>query len=206
MNTHDPDMRKDARGGKGDRPISRRSLLTGGLAAAAALMASGDLAATWSRLAAGERPRGISEACYAFIDAFCETFIPDTDTPGARSAGVPQFIALLVSSAAAEAAAEFEANVALVCRDLDERGGAPFAQLAPERREAVLAALDQDAITRTDEKPYYASYISLRVLTVLGYYTSRDGATRELRYELVPGRHEADIPLGPEDRAFSNGI
>jgi hypothetical protein len=70
----------------------------------------------------------------------------------------------------------------------------------------VLTAFDHDAITRTDEEPYYASYISLRVLTVLGYYTSRDGATRELRYELVPGRHEADIPIGPEERAFSNGI
>ncbi|WP_170937342.1 MULTISPECIES: gluconate 2-dehydrogenase subunit 3 family protein [Rhodomicrobium] len=201
---HDPSMRKTVSGRRRPPPISRRSMLAGGLAAGAALMTSGDAALTWSRVAAGERAEGLSDACCAFIDIFCETLIPDTDTPGARSANVPKFLSLFVASAPGDSVAAFEANVALICADLEKRAGAPFQQLAPKDREAVLAAFDADAIDKTAEQPYYASYVSLRVLTVLGYYTSHEGGAEELRYELVPGRHEADIPLDPAYRAFSN--
>jgi hypothetical protein len=201
-------IRMDAPDPREAHAISRRSLLAGSLAVSAtSLMAANDPAAIWSRLAAGERATGFSEFSRAFIDAFCDSFIPDTDTPGAKSAGVPQFIELLVTSTPhASAAAEFEANIALIGRDLEERGHAPFGQLAPHDREAVLAPFDHAAITATSEKPYYGTYLSLRVLTVLGYYTSREGASEELRYELVPGRFDADIPMDPADRAFSNNV
>ena len=205
MDMDDRNMRIDASGPREAHAISRRSLLAGSLAAGAGLMASGDPAAIWSRLAAGERATGFSEVSRAFVDAFCDSFIPDTDTPGAKSAGVPQFIELLITSTPyASAVAEFEANIALIGRDLEERGGAPFSQLPPHEREAILAPFDHAAITATSEKPYYGTYLSLRVLTVLGYYTSREGASEELRYELVPGRFDADIPMDPTDRAFSN--
>ncbi len=206
MDMDDLSMRVDAPGPRRPHAISRRSLLAGSLAAGAGLMASGDPAVIWSRLAAGERPMGFSEPCRAFVDAFCDSFIPDTDTLGAKSAGVPRFIELLVTSTShASAIAEFEANIALISDDLEQRGHAPFTQLPAEQREAVLAPFDHAAITATSEKPYYGTYVSLRVLTVLGYYTSREGASRELRYDLVPGRYDADIPMGPADRAFSNG-
>jgi gluconate 2-dehydrogenase gamma chain len=197
--------RIDAPGLRGPYAISRRSLLAGSLAAGASLLASGAPAVIWSRLAAGERTTGFSEVTRAFVDAFCDTFIPDTDTPGAKSAGVPQFIELLITSTPhALAVTEFEANIVLISRDLEERGRAPFVRLAPPQRETILAPFDHAAITATSERPYYGTYVSLRVLTVLGYYTSSEGASEELRYEPVPGRYDADIPMDPAARAFSN--
>ncbi len=206
MDMDDLRTQMDAPGSRRPDAISRRSLLAGSLAAGAGLLVPSDPAVIWSRLAAGERPMGFSEACRAFVDAFCDSFIPDTDTLGAKSAGVPRFIELLVTSTPhASAIAEFEANIALISHDLEQRSHAPFTQLPAQQREAVLAPFDQAAITATSEKSYYGTYVLLRVLTVLGYYTSREGASRELRYDLVPGRYDADLPMGPADRAFSNG-
>ena len=38
----------------------------------------------------------------------------------------------------------------------------------------------------------------------MGYYTSEAGATQELRYTLVPGRWDPDVPLKPGDRGSSS--
>jgi gluconate 2-dehydrogenase gamma chain len=51
---------------------------------------------------------------------------------------------------------------------------------------------------------YQSSYRRLRGLVLFGYYTSEIGGSQELRYELVPGRYDADIPYDPKERAYSN--
>ena len=46
-----------------------------------------------------------------------------------------------------------------------------------------------------------AGFRTLKELTVLGYYTSQIGATRELRYLPVPGRYDGCVPLTATGRA-----
>jgi hypothetical protein len=41
-------------------------------------------------------------------------------------------------------------------------------------------------------------------LILTGYYSSEAGASKELQYNLIPGRWDADIPLKPGDRAYSS--
>lgn len=41
---------------------------------------------------------------------------------------------------------------------------------------------------------------TMKELTLLGYYTSQAGATRELRYDPVPGRYDGCVQLGPGSR------
>ena len=44
----------------------------------------------------------------------------------------------------------------------------------------------------------------LKGLILIGYYTSEIGASQELRYILVPGHFDPDVPLEPGDRAWSS--
>ena len=46
-------------------------------------------------------------------------------------------------------------------------------------------------------------YIRLKDLVLTAYYLSEPGATRELRYELIPGVWEASMPLGNDRRAWA---
>ena len=46
-------------------------------------------------------------------------------------------------------------------------------------------------------------YIRLKDLVLTTYYLSEPGATRELRYELIPGVWEASMPLGKDRRAWA---
>lgn len=50
------------------------------------------------------------------------------------------------------------------------------------------------------DRPFYRT---MKELTVVGYYTSEVGATRELRHEAVPGRYEGCIPLAQVGRTWA---
>ena len=41
-------------------------------------------------------------------------------------------------------------------------------------------------------------------LILTAYYTSETGGSRELQYELVPGKWEPDLPFVPGSRAWSS--
>ena len=76
-----------------------------------------------------------------------------------------------------------------------ERGAAatPPGDLRPDTaRRAASAPAVPPAFFRT-----------MKELTLLGYYTSEVGATRELRHEKVPGRFEGCIPVEQVGRAWA---
>ncbi|MFO1265362.1 MAG: gluconate 2-dehydrogenase subunit 3 family protein [Rubrivivax sp.] len=185
--------------------MKRRELLAGaGLLAAAG--------ALWSCVprqqpgAAGAAGAGGAAAPAApadpLFDRLCDLVIPDTDTPGARAAGVPAFLGLALEHALAGAS---PADRATLQQRLDKEAGGAFLGLAPDAQQAVLARLDAASFTHD---PAAASagepaWARIKQLIVMGYYTSEVGASRELRYALVPGRWDPDVPLKPGDRESS---
>ena len=82
----------------------------------------------------------------------------------------------------------------------DAQAGGDFVTAARGRQAAALAAIDHSAFAPGGES---APWHKIKDLILTGYYTSEVGASRELRYELVPGRWDADIPLGT-GHAFSS--
>lgn len=51
-----------------------------------------------------------------------------------------------------------------------------------------------------EERPFFRT---MKELTLIGYYTSEVGATKELRHEPVPGRYEACIPFAQVGRTWA---
>jgi hypothetical protein len=54
--------------------------------------------------------------------------------------------------------------------------------------------------------PPRAFFAALKELVVVGYYTSEPGATRELRYEPVPGTYQGCLPFSTLGRASSSDV
>ena len=44
----------------------------------------------------------------------------------------------------------------------------------------------------------------IKSLILVAYYTSEVGASKELKYLLIPGQFKPDVPLSEEPKAWSN--
>jgi len=184
--------------------VSRRTVIVDGLAMLG-LTAFVSVRAIRQTAEASETAPGVPNAVRAFLDAYADTLIPDTDTPGAKSVGAPAFVELMMSHTPdPKDLAKFQTKLDLIRAEFDKRAGASFAQLDAARRAQVLEAFDRDVLTGKAGHEYALEYGQLRSVTLYAYYTSEVGATQELRYQLVPGRYDADIPFDPHARAYSN--
>jgi hypothetical protein len=145
--------------------------------------------------------------------------LPRTDTPGAADVGVGDFVVLalahglfgtrapMASETVTSAIAPFRRrdgslrHLAWLEQTLDRAAGGDFLRHDLAGRTRLLTVLDAEAFAQgAPPSPWTA----LKGLILTGYYTSEAGGSQELRYELVPGKWEWDIPLTPEMRAFSS--
>ena len=88
--------------------------------------------------------------------------------------------------------------------------GAPNPDAATQRGEATAAQpRPGDVAPRAARAPAEGAaettpfFRTMKELTLLGYYTSQLGATRELRHSQTPGRFDGCVPLAPGDRAWA---
>lgn len=147
------------------------------------------------------------------VERLCDMIIPATDTPGAVEAGVPDFIATIMFDwyTEAERSAFFDG-----LRELDNHCllnyKEPFIQASKAEREAALR--DQERLAQDyqsppaflrppSEDPAAPFFIRLKALVVLGYYTSKVGATQELIYMPVPGEYRGDVDFSELGRQWT---
>jgi len=134
---------------------------------------------------------------FALLEQVADTLIPATDSPGAIDAGVPAFMSqLLAEWGSTETRIAMSAVLERIEKQAWNRYGATFVQLSGEQRLELMRSFDADSLARQD--PTYGQF---KYLVLLGYYQSEAGATRELRYELVPGAWRACLPLNEVGRA-----
>jgi hypothetical protein len=132
------------------------------------------------------------------VATIAELIIPKTDTPGARDAGVPAFIDVMLADWADDDQRQmFTAGLA----NVDERSRAAFGNAfigcTPAQQAEVLEDLDYELARLRDTKSDTSKnfFQAMKWLTLTGYYTSEVGATSELHYRVVPGRYEPCFPL-----------
>ena len=90
----------------------------------------------------------------AIIGAIAERIMPETDTPGARAAGVPEFIELVVAENFTDQERErFLAGVGEVDARSRKAGGSDFATLPPAEQDRILFQLEAEAAPLMAQKP-----------------------------------------------------
>lgn len=157
-----------------------------------------------------------SKALRALLREVSQLVIPRSATPGAGDVGAGDFVLLAlahglenarapVASATLAAFSRFARNdgslrhAAWLENELNRRAGGDFA--ASPHRSDILTMLDREGYAEgADGHPWR----TIKSLILLGYYTTEIGGAHELRYELVPGRWDPDIPATPATIAFSS--
>ena len=166
--------------------MTRRDMmqLSSGLVILPALSACGDTSA----------PGAVSNYREIIADV-SELIIPHTDTPGAKVAGVPQFIEMLLEDWYApderDAFIQTLAQFDTVARD---HGHTNFLEADLAAKIALLEGMEQGPVGKT-------AFDEMKQLTVWGYYTS-EAATEELNYDPIPGRLDGCADLTEVGRAY----
>lgn len=182
--------------------IKRLALLSGG-----ALSMS-----TISAIMSGCTPSGsglqtLSAEQNELVTVISELIIPETDTPGARAAGVNQFIDHMLTEWNTEEEREhFLSGLDHVNEISSSRFDNDFLELSEADQVSVLKLLEQEAldspqpVTDTELRPFFSM---MKEYTVVGYYTSEIGASVELKSNIVPGHYDACMPYDEIGRAWS---
>lgn len=171
--------------------LDRRALMRNAILLVGGSVAAGSPAAALAQQSS--KRRFFTPAQFAVLSEYAETVMPRTTTPGAKDAGVPQSMdSLMRNWASRERQAQFRALI-------NEIGGAGFVKMTPAARVDFARTFDAERLGRWD--PVYVKFKELLLTT---YYLSEPGATKELRYELIPGKFEGWNELAPDAPAWAD--
>jgi hypothetical protein len=150
-------------------------------------------------------PKALTADQAGVLDVAAELIIPRTDTPGARDAGVPQFIDRALADYCDKAqASRLRGGLDRMNADARAAHGGDFTTLAPQQQIGLLTVYDQEAAAAKSQgaaQPHF--FTDLEDLVTVGYFTSEPGATVALRYEPVPGAYHGTVPLAEIGRAWA---
>ncbi len=124
-----------------------------------------------------------------------DVIIPPTSTPGAREAGVENFIIRVIGDCYEKKEQDaFYAGLDRLDQNASRKFGKPFTGLSADQKKEIVS----QAVT--GDKDFFQL---LKSLVVTGYFTSEPGATKALDYLPVPGRFEGSYPLKPEQKTWA---
>lgn len=165
----------------------------------------------------------------AYLNEIGETILPRTSTPGAKDANVGQFMTVMVNDCYEEAdQIAFREGLSKLNDASDKKFNKNFMALTPQQRTEMLIEVEReskeyqkkvsdfnnaenkkekDEIAKGNKSyvkqrmaPHY--YTMMKQLTLLGFFTSKEGMTQAVRYIPVPGRYEGCVPYKKGDKVI----
>lgn len=144
------------------------------------------------------------ESDIAFLDEVAETIFPKTATPGAKDARVGQYMSVMVTDCYEEKDQQaFRDGMKKINEACDKMHKHGFMKASPEQRKELLVSLDKERADHQKNKKkedpnHYFQYF--KQLTIMGYFTSKEGREGATNYQPVPGRYQGDIPYKKGDK------
>lgn len=192
--------------------LARVALLMGGTLTAPTLIAFLDGCKT-SNETANAANFTFSADQLSMVSEIAEIIIPKTDTPGAKDAKVGEFIQLMLKDC------YYPKDQKSFMDGLSKLEEKDFMKGTPEAQTALLTTAETDAgnelkrigderkkakdAGQTFEEPGVPFFRLMKELTLLGYFTSEQGAQQALEYVPVPGRYDGCIDLKPGQKAWA---
>jgi len=160
-------------------------------------------AALWAACHADRPPSGTPIGAFsvgevALLDEVAETILPETTTPGAKSARVGAFMAMMVTDTYDAGDQQiFRRGMGQLDAAVGAAGGRSFMAAPAATRLSVLQRLDRQQKAYMDgklanEPRHY--FRMMKELALLGYFTSEIGCTQAQRYIESPGRYSPCEP------------
>ena len=148
------------------------------------------------------QPVFLSKEQGALVAEVAEVIIPRTDTAGAKDAGVPAFIDVMLKDVFEE---EDRQRYITGLNAFDDAArtahGKAFVELSKSQQTELVRKFHDEAVATElahDVRPSYLRrpfILMTKELTLLGFFTSKPGATEVLQYAAVPGAFQGCVPL-----------
>ncbi len=169
--------------------INRRSLLkaigtsVGTIALLPVISEEGALAfEAIQRANTAPKPKALTAAQYATVDAFTEAIIPtDAHSPGAKAARVADYIDLLLSESDASLRTAWTQGLAALDDAATATYKVPFVKLTPAQVHEFLTGISANEAKPTT--PVEQFFRTTKDATIRGYYTSEIGIHKDLQYK-----------------------
>ena len=143
----------------------------------------------------------IDEDQQRLIADVAETIIPKTNTPGAKDLNLPAFVLKMIDDCYDKKGQEaFVVGLKAFTGVVKTKYGKDFSDLEVKKREAILTDIEKSANVAKTPKPTSPDpmtdfYWGVKRQTIFGYTTSQYFMTKQIVYELVPGRYIVHYPV-----------
>ena len=136
---------------------------------------------------------------YDLIVDVTERIIPKTDTPGAKDANVVSYIhsRLKNFSTKEEATAMLEQLKSFDVKS-NEKFAKAYNDLPGAEKDEIMKMMQAEA--SKDDKHIFNE---LKRETMVGFFTSEEGATQVLRFDPIPGVYNGCVDYGPADKVWA---
>lgn len=119
-------------------------------------------------------PQFFTSTEYALVERLADTIIPSDSSPGAKEAGVAEFIDFMVANTV-EDQYPFRMGIAWLNARSEQISGQPFLQLNSEQQNSMLVPLAFKDKARPGDEDGREFFKLIRNYTVTGFYTSQIG-------------------------------
>jgi len=123
---------------------------------------------------ASYRPLFFDSTEYAMVERLADIIIPSDGTPGAKEAGVAEFIDFMVASDP-EQQYPFRMGLTLLNAHSERMSGRKFLDLSPAQQISLLEPLGFKDKARPGEEDGRKFFLLMREYTITGFYTSEIG-------------------------------
>lgn len=141
-----------------------------------------------------------------------ETIIPKTGTPGAKDLNLPAFVLKMLDDCYDKKGQQaFIAGMNDFNSLVKNQYNKPFSDLTGKEKETVLIGIENNNKVKSSNNkaeprglssqkilsaaPVDVFYAAIKQQTIFGYTTSQFFMTKEIVYELIPGRYNAHYPV-----------
>lgn len=178
--------------------LRRVALLTGAAVSmplAAALLQGCESGAS----TAAEGLKYMTQLQFDVLNELAERIMPKTDTPGAKDAGVANFIdTMLAEYYTEEEAKGFITGLDAFEEDCKAANGKSFTEMSDEDRDAHLTKVE-DAAHKIKEKATEDDkeifWFTAKQGILAAFFISEVGATKVLQHKAIPGPFKGCVPL-----------
>ena len=140
------------------------------------------------------------------IETICDLIIPETSTPGAKGTKVNEFIDLMLTEWYDKPDSDrFLQGISDADASSQKRFGKTFALCSVAQQIQLMKAWDDEAMRYSQavkaakkakmSPPPVNFFYTVKRLTLVGYYTSEVGFSKELGKSIIPPKHAGCAPL-----------
>jgi hypothetical protein len=137
----------------------------------------------------------LSEDLLKLLAEVAETIIPETDTAGAKTTKVAEFISKVFTDIYTDEEQKDFVNALNSINDkAKEKMGNDF---------VALSAADKTKVINEVKSPENKGFVSVYQIVLFGYLTSEKGLQATTRYTPVPGKYIGDVPYKKGEKRYA---